>query len=156
MAFDSFLKLDGIDGESNDSKHKGEIDVLSFTWNISRGRRGRAKVADFSIVKHVDKATPQLFDAVCGGDRISEATLTARKAGGSQQNFLIVKLHEVLVTSVTPAGNTANDLPMEQVSLSFGKSEITYIPQDNTGKPGQPVTSSCSLRSDSSAPDREP
>ena len=156
MAFDSFLKIDGIDGESTDVKHKGEIEVLSFNWNITRSRRGRAKVADFTIVKHLDKATPQLFDSVCAGDRIPEATLTARKAGEGQRDFLIVTLKEVFVNSVAPAGNTSNDMPLEQVSLSFSRSEITFIPQDKTGKPGPPVTSSCSLRSDSSAPDREP
>lgn len=58
MAFDSFLKIDGIDGESSDVKHKGEIDVLSFAWNISRGRHGKAKVADFSIVKNVARRRP--------------------------------------------------------------------------------------------------
>ena len=31
-AIDYFLKLDGISGESKDSKHKGEIDVLSFSF----------------------------------------------------------------------------------------------------------------------------
>lgn len=155
MAFDSFLKIDGIDGESSDVKHKGEIDVLSFAWNISRGRHGKAKVADFSIVKHVDKATPQLFDAVCAGDHISEVTFTARKAGETPLEFLKIKLTDVLISSVTPAGNTANDRPMEQVALSFARSEITYVPQDKTGKPGQPVTSSCGARSDSSVADRE-
>ena len=32
MAVDYFLKIDGIDGESNDSKHKGSIDVESWSW----------------------------------------------------------------------------------------------------------------------------
>ncbi|MGB7991069.1 MAG: type VI secretion system tube protein Hcp, partial [Candidatus Methylophosphatis roskildensis] len=32
MAVDFFLKIDGIEGESADSKHKKEIDVLSWSW----------------------------------------------------------------------------------------------------------------------------
>lgn len=34
MAYDIFLKIDGIDGESMDDKHKNEIEVLSWRWNI--------------------------------------------------------------------------------------------------------------------------
>lgn len=107
-------------------------------------------MADFSIVKNVDKATPQLFDATCAGDRISEATFTARKAGKGQQEFLIIKMNDVIITSVSPAGNNTNDRPLEQVALSFSKSEITYIPQDPKGGAGSPVTSSCRPRADSS------
>ena len=32
MAVDAFLKLDGIDGESQDKEHKGEIDILAWSW----------------------------------------------------------------------------------------------------------------------------
>jgi type VI secretion system secreted protein Hcp len=31
-AFDYFLRIDGIPGESNDVKHKGEISVDSWSW----------------------------------------------------------------------------------------------------------------------------
>lgn len=34
MSYDIFLKIDGIDGESMDDKHKNEIEVLSWRWNI--------------------------------------------------------------------------------------------------------------------------
>lgn len=33
---DYFLKIDGIDGESTDNKHKNEIDVLSWSWGKRR------------------------------------------------------------------------------------------------------------------------
>ena len=36
MAFDAFLKLDGVKGESFDNTHKGEIDILSFSWGVSQ------------------------------------------------------------------------------------------------------------------------
>ena len=40
MSFDAFLMLDGIKGESNDAKHKGEIDVKSFSWGVSQTGAG--------------------------------------------------------------------------------------------------------------------
>src|SRR5258708_32619200 len=87
MAFDAFLKIEGIPGESRDLKHKDEIEVLSFSWGVTqpqqatqaRLRPGRADVQDFSIVKLLDKASPLLFVAACPGDHSQEAVLTARK-----------------------------------------------------------------------------
>jgi hypothetical protein len=32
MAVDMFIKIDTVDGEAHDSKHKKEIDVLSWSW----------------------------------------------------------------------------------------------------------------------------
>ena len=36
MAVDMFLKLDGCDGESADSEHADEIDVLAFSWGMTQ------------------------------------------------------------------------------------------------------------------------
>lgn len=37
MANDMFLKIDGIDGESVDSTHTNEIELLSLHWGMSQG-----------------------------------------------------------------------------------------------------------------------
>lgn len=36
MAHDIFLKINGIDGESKDATHQNEIEVLSWSWNVSQ------------------------------------------------------------------------------------------------------------------------
>ncbi len=36
MAFDAFLKLDGIPGESTDDKHKDWIELLSYNWGATQ------------------------------------------------------------------------------------------------------------------------
>ncbi len=147
MAFDAFLKIDGIPGESQDDKHKNEIDVLSFHWGISRSGRGRAEVQDFKIVKHVDAATPLLFEAVCTGQSIKEATFTARKAGEKGVDFLKIRFDEVLISSAAPAGTAGGeDLPMEQVTLDFGSVEIEFTKQNPDGSPGGTVQSDCTQR----------
>jgi type VI secretion system secreted protein Hcp len=150
MAFDAFLKIEGIPGESTDDKHKNEIDVLSYSWGIARsipqrGGNGRAKVSDFSVVKFTDKASPVLFDATCEGQHIPEATFTVRKAGASQQTFLKYVFKEVIISSVQPSGTSGSEstVPTESVSLNFGSVEITYTPQGPNGQPLPPVTSNC-------------
>ena len=135
MALDMFLKLAGIDGESSDTKHKGEIDVLSWSWGLSEpatpsaggGGAGRVKIADLSIQKLVDLASPLLLLSSAQSKHISDGTLTTReggKVGGSE--FLVVKLTDVIVTSVQVGASSGDDRASEQVSLAFGKVEFDY------------------------------
>lgn len=67
---DYFLKIDGIDGESADAKHKNEIVIESFSrgetnaGNAAHGSGGGVgKVApqDFHFVMRFNKASPKLF-----------------------------------------------------------------------------------------------
>jgi len=144
MAFDAFLKIFGIDGESTDSKHKDEIEVLSFSWNIKQtivtdggggGGAGKAQVSDFSIVKHIDRSSPVLMAAVCTGEHIRDAMFTVEdpRAKGSKggEAFLKIKLTDVLISSFQTGGG-GTDQPMDQVSLNFAKIEVAV--RDSTGK----------------------
>src|SRR5919201_1623511 len=115
MAVDAFLKIAGVPGESSDIKHKGEIDVLAFSWNIKQsiaapgggGGAGKAQVSDFSIIKRIDSASPVLFGAVCGGELFKDAVFTVETAGGGQKGmsgFYKVTFTDVLISSVAPGG----------------------------------------------------
>lgn len=141
MAIDIFAKIGDIKGESLDSKHKDEIEVLSFSWGVSNpashgtgggGGAGKATFQDLSIVHKIDKATPLLFNACATGQHLKEATITHRKAGKGQQEFLIVKLNDVLITSVAHAGDTSGPAS-ETVSLTFAKVDFEYRPQKADG-----------------------
>lgn len=145
MAVDYFLKLSGIDGESQDSKHKGEIEILSYSWGVSQtgsnargagGGAGKAAFNDFSILKLVDKASPQLMQACCTGQHIPDANFTGRLSGESQFEYLKIKLTDVLISSVQPSGSAGDSPAFEQVSLSFGGSSITTFQQDSKGGAG--------------------
>jgi len=147
MAFDAFLKIDGIPGESTDDKHKDEIEVLSFNFGISRqGSRGRASLADFSVVKNVDGASPLLFDAACEGKAIDGALFTARKAGKEQVEFIKITFEEVIISSVQHSGAPGGEtLPMESVSLDFRSLKMEVFKQDPKGT-GVWVTTECTAR----------
>jgi type VI secretion system secreted protein Hcp len=143
MAIDIFAKIGDIKGESIDSKHKDEIEVLSFSWGVANpashtsgsgagAGAGKATFQDLSIVHKIDKATPSLLTACATGEHIKEATVTHRKAGKGQQEFLIVKLNDVLVTSVVHGGDTSGPAS-ETVSLAFAKVDLEYRPQKADG-----------------------
>src|SRR5580765_5539682 len=100
MAADIFAKIGEIKGESLDDKHKDEIEVLSFSWGVSNamnilsgggGAAGKATFHDLSFVHNIDRASPLLMQACATGAHLPEATITQRKAGKGQQEFLIVK-----------------------------------------------------------------
>lgn len=147
--FDAFLKIEGIEGESADSKHKGEIQLESFSWSEHQtgtashgGGSGAGKVAmqDFHITKKVDKASPKLMLACADGEHIKKATLTCRKAGKDQQEFMKWTFSDVLVSSYSIGASAAGDhLPMEQVSVNYSKVEMEYKEQKADGTLGGTV-----------------
>jgi type VI secretion system secreted protein Hcp len=143
-AVDYFLKIDGIEGESQDNKHKGEIDIESFSWGATQsgtiavgggGGAGKVSMQDFHFAMGANKATPILFLACAQGDHIKNAILTCRKAGKEQQEFLKITMSDVLVSSFQTGGSGAGDVvPTDQISLNFAKIEVEYKEQDATGK----------------------
>jgi type VI secretion system secreted protein Hcp len=142
MASDIFAKITNIKGESDDAKHKDEIDVLSWTWGVTQsgtmahgggGGGGKASFHDLTFTHHIDKASALLLKACATGSHIPEATITVRKAGKGQQEYLIIRLSDVLITSV--AMSVAGDEPTtaENVTLQAGKVDYEYKAQKADG-----------------------
>jgi len=149
MAFDAFLKISTIPGESTDDKHKDWIEILSYSHGVSQpasasassggGRSAeRCNHQDFSIVKTLDKASTKLFLNSCNGAHIPEVKVELCRATGDKQKYMEYKLTDVIVSSVRPGGSSTGGetLPLEEVSFNYGKIEITYTETDHkTGKP---------------------
>jgi len=146
---DFFLKLDGIDGESADDKHKGEIQLESWSWgeqqsgtagsNAGMGA-GKVNMQDFHFVMQINKASPKLFLACATGEHIKTATLTCRKAGKEQQEYLKWTFSDVLVSSYHTGGSgAASVVPLDQISLNFTKAEVDYKEQKPDGTLGGSV-----------------
>lgn len=160
MAFDAFLKIDSIKGESTDDKHKEWIEVLSFNLGISQPSSGsassgggrtaqRANFNPFSFVKTVDKATPKLALFCANGEHIKEITLELCRASGDKQKYLEIKLSDSVVSSYNHSGSSkgGEPLPIEEVSFSYGKIDFTYTETDHaTGKPKGDVKTNWDLQ----------
>ena len=140
MAVDYFWKLDGIQGESVDSNHKNEIHIMSFSWGASQvttvagtggSGAGKADLADFSIMKYLDKASAPLFKALVSGTHIKTGSLAAVKAGAGGKPFLKVDFEELFVTSQHVSAT--DELPTESVSFSYKQIKIEYSTQDSKG-----------------------
>jgi type VI secretion system secreted protein Hcp len=141
MAADIFAKIGDIKGESFDDKHKDEIEVLSYSWGVGTSlitsgggggsSAGKAMFQDLHITHHIDKASPQLMRACAVGEHLKEATITQRKAGKGQQEYLVIKLSDIIVTAVSPS--SADQGSAESVSLAFAKVDFEYRPQKPDG-----------------------
>jgi type VI secretion system secreted protein Hcp len=155
-AVDYFLKLDGIEGESTDSKHKNEIDLESFSWGATNsgshsfgggGGAGKVSMQDFHFVMKLNKASPKLMLACATGEHIKKAVLTARKAGGKQEEYMVVTMSDLLVSSYQTGGSGHGDVvPTDQISLNFSKIEFEYKPQDSKGGLAGPVKTGYDLK----------
>jgi type VI secretion system secreted protein Hcp len=146
MSVDYFLKIDGISGESVDAKHKDEIQLEAFSWGETNpapaggggGGAGKVHVQDYNFTMRFNKASPQLMLACAKGQHLKLATFTARRSNKAQQNFLVIKFTDVLVTSYQ-TGGSGDVIPMDQISLAFSQIEMEYRPQKADGSLDTPV-----------------
>ncbi len=157
--YDSFLKIDGIPGESTDDGHKEWIELLDFGHEMtqpasatvsSAGGAGaeRTDHADFQIKKFLDKASPKIYEALCKGTHIKEVLIEMCRAGGDKVKYMEIKMEEVIVSNVKAAGNPkgAEGFPTELVSFNYGKINWTYTQQKRAdGSGGGNVTAGWSL-----------
>jgi type VI secretion system secreted protein Hcp len=165
MAFDCFLKIDGVPGECTDDKHKEWIEVLSYSHGVSQPSSGsrssggarsaeRCDHQDFSIVKTLDKASPKLNLYCCNGTHIQNIKMTLSRATGEKQKYMEYALCDVIVSSVRPGGTAQGGeaLPLEEVSFNYAKIEWIYTETDHkTGKPKGDVKANWDLISNKGA-----
>jgi len=149
MAVDQFIKIGDIKGESQDDKHKEEIDVLAWSWGMSQSGTthmgsgsgaGKVAVQDISFTKQVDKSTPVLMQACSSGKHYGEAKLVVRKAGESPLEYVTITMTDVIITSISGGGSGGDDTLTENVTLNFGAVNYDYQAQKKDGaKDGGPV-----------------
>jgi len=145
MAFDAFLKIEGVDGECSDDKHQKWIEILSYSWGVSQPQAGtrssagsmtaeRADFHDFNIVKVLDTSSPTLFLHCASGKHFTKATVELCRAGEDKQVYMEYKFDDVAISSYRPGGSRGgqDNLPLEEVSLNFGKVQLIYHPTSRT------------------------
>lgn len=144
MAFDAFLKISTIPGESTDAGHSEWIEILQFTHGVSQPATGsvssgggrsaeRSNHDHFSIIKALDKASPKLFLACCKGEHIPEVKVEICRNTGNKVKYMEYKMTDVIISEVRPTGTAQGPevLPLEKVAFSYGKSEWTYTQTDH-------------------------
>jgi type VI secretion system secreted protein Hcp len=142
-----FLRIDGIPGESQNPRHRGEIEVESFSWSetylasaAGAGGTGKVHVQDLHITKQIDKASPLLMLAAASGRHLTSAVLAAQRPGKEPLDYLTISLGGVMVNSYQTGAAAGQPTPADQVSFSFRQIEIVYRSQLPDGSLDTPVT----------------
>jgi len=148
MAVDIFLKLsNNIKGESQDSTHRNEIDVLAWDWALTQsgtthvgsgGGGGKVNVKDITLTKYVDLASNDLIKRCTNGEHIEDGELIVRKSGGSAPvEYFRIKMKNIMITSYTTGGSKDGlDRIQETLTLNFRKFEVAYTLQEESGASG--------------------
>jgi len=143
MPYNVFLKIPGIEGESVNQRHKGSIEIESFSWGGSHSGNpesgtglagGQASVSDLVLTMKQNKASPKILEHCCIGKPIQggPAILTADRAGDPPIDYLVMKLHNPVISSYQ-LSSAGGDLPSETFSISYTKVEWGYKPLDEKG-----------------------
>ena len=146
MPFDTYLKIDGIDGESVHSDHKGEIEVIAFDWLLRRvstssfggGGAGRPVLRDLTAITRLQSSGPALMLSCASGKHIDKAVLTLRRTVQEREfAFLKVTMEDCLVSSYQQAGSSGDSRPTDSMSLNFTKITVEYKFQQADGSIGE-------------------
>jgi type VI secretion system secreted protein Hcp len=147
MSADFHIKFDGVEGEATHKEHKGEIELLSWSWEVKQvsgantgggSGRGKAEPQNF-VLRHIyDKASPVLAKHCASGKHFKDAKLTARKAGEGQKDYLVITMKEVFISSVCPVADGDGTI-VEEVQCTYKDIEFAYKAQDDKGGLGGEV-----------------
>ncbi len=157
MAFDAFLKVGDIEGESSDRAHKGWIEVQMFAWGVRAATvsgqsglaSGKPQVQNLHCTMRVSRATPQLALACATGKHIPKAELSLQRPTPDKAVFLAITMEDVLVCSyqIASAASDTEDVPLDSIALSFGKIKFEFTTRKADGSPGEKVSGSLDARS---------
>jgi type VI secretion system secreted protein Hcp len=144
MATDTYLKIDGIAGESTDSGHQGWIEILSGGFGIHQPRSAcvstggghtaeRVNMSEIHFSKLVDLASPILMQMCAAGKTHPKASIELMRADGANKpiKYLEILLEEVMIASYSPSFGAG--VATETGSLSFAKIQMRYTQQKVSG-----------------------
>jgi len=145
MAYDAYLKIDGIEGESSEDKHKRWIELTSFNFggaatgaaDFGSGlASGKVAMQDFHFTKRMDVCSPKVMEACCAGKTYKFADLELCRSTGEKVVYLKVHFDELIISSYQTGGAAGDGgMPSEQISFNFTKVNYSYIPLDSMGRP---------------------
>jgi type VI secretion system secreted protein Hcp len=155
-AADYFLKIEGVEGESEDEAHKGEIEVAAFSIAASQvgsggsgtgSGTGKVKFDDLVLTARVNKASPIIMLACSTGKHFPKAVLVARKAGEGQLEYLKITMTDVLVSGYQMQDQGEGDpVPLDVFTLNFAEIDVEYKPQNSDGSLGGAIKAGFNLK----------
>ncbi|MEE4884533.1 type VI secretion system tube protein Hcp [Pseudomonas alliivorans] len=138
MAFDAYIKIEGVPGEALDDRYKDCIEITGYVFGMNQSTSatasssggassGRTSLSDFTFTKTLDKSSCKLIETLCAGKHLKEVVLTLHRAGGEKIKYFEVLLEELIISNYTQSAD--DGVPTETISLNYGKIKTTYTLQ---------------------------
>lgn len=131
-----------LKGESVAPQHKDDILVERWSWGVNTGSAvgearatARRSYQALTVVKSIDTATTALLSALATNDEVKEAKLSARRAGGGQDDFFIITLKGARISSLQHQGKEDGGTE-EVMTIAFTEVEVEYRSQQGSGQRG--------------------
>jgi type VI secretion system Hcp family effector len=141
MAFDAYIKIDGIPGEALDDQYRDWIEISGYSFGAHQSASATASSAGgassgstFTFNKFMDKASCKLLEASCAGEHLKEVTLVVCRAGADKLKYFEIVLEEVIIADYLQ--NAGTGVPMEIVQLDYGRIKTTYVQQKRSDGAG--------------------
>ena len=142
-----FLDLPPIRGDSTDSRHRDQIEVLDWSVGVDgsvasgSGRRaGKSEPRPFTAVARSSIASPPLFAAAAQGSAFPEARFYGvSESADERHDYLLITLTNVQVTSYAMAPDDIDATPTDVFELVYDRLQLSWTPQDAAGRPGAAV-----------------
>lgn len=145
MANDVYLKIEGINGESTDDKHKDWIEVSNVLYAIHQPRAqalstagghtsGRAELYPLSFTKLADIASPVLLQTCAAGKTIAKAVFEFMRADGDGKPipYFKIELENLMISNINPDSGDGGIIS-ERVHLAYSKIKWNYTRQSIRG-----------------------
>ena len=146
---ETFLKLEGIKGESQDSKHKDEIEILSFTQSFINnvefgtgggGGAGKVQCGAVTMMKNIDASSPLLLKGVATGQHFKEAVITFRSGNLKAEEYYVITMQDLLISELSQTDSQDPNRIFEKLVLNARTFEFKYTPTTVKGSLGKPVS----------------
>ena len=146
---ETFLKIEGIKGESLDKKHKDEIEILSFTQSFINtydgaigggGGAGKVQCGAVTMMKSIDSSSPLLLKGVATGQHYKEAVITFRSGTNTKgaDEYYVIRMQDLLITELSQTDSADPNRIFEKLVLNARSFEFKYSPTTIKGELGAP------------------
>jgi len=144
-----YLKFGSIKGNVTAEGYAGQIAVQSVnfgvsrmvsmeTGNVSNREASKPSLTEITLHKTADNSVAALFKEAVTGSAGQDAVMTFVRTGGAKlEEFMTYKLTNCIVSSYSISAQ-GDEEPVETISLSFSKLEVSYQDFDHGNKAGTP------------------
>lgn len=145
MASDAYLKIDGVNGESEDERHRNWIEVQGVLYAVHQPRAdaistagghttGRADLYPITFTKLADLASPVLLQTCAAGKTLPKAYFEFMRADGDGKPipYFKIELENLIIASITPDSGEGGIIA-ERVQLAYAKIKWHYLKQSIRG-----------------------